>query len=141
MPPNQRTRKAYKAMKDIGIDVSDVKPVLNDLLKLYDRKWAHIEAENYRVLADAIFEMKSEVQYFFHFLFYSLFRTSIMDHIFLNLYFRNIDFTPYHMQVAQNKESENSEVMRLFLICYPFGDFPIYCFNFLWFIPSFFFCS
>nr|GMD25132.1 probable inactive histone-lysine N-methyltransferase SUVR1 [Ipomoea batatas] len=71
MPPNQRTRKAYKAMKDIGIDVSDVKPVLNDLLKLYDRKWAHIEAENYRVLADAIFEMKSEV--------------------------------------AQNKESENSE--------------------------------
>ncbi|XP_031121913.1 histone-lysine N-methyltransferase SUVR4-like isoform X2 [Ipomoea triloba] len=71
MPPNQRTRKAYKAMKDIGIDVSVVKPVLNDLLKLYDRKWAHIEAENYRVLADAIFEMKSEV--------------------------------------AQNKESENSE--------------------------------
>lgn len=142
MPPNPRTRKAYQAMKDIGISEDMVKPVLNNLLKVYERNWTLIEDENYRLLADAIFEnVESEVLYFFYCLFYSLFRTSIMDHIFLNPSFLSIDFTPYHMQVAENKESENCEVMRLFLICYTFGDFPIYNFNFLWFIPPFFFCS
>ncbi|KAL3620560.1 hypothetical protein CASFOL_035472 [Castilleja foliolosa] len=51
-----KVAKAVDAMKSIGIPSDKVKPVLKDLLKLYDRNWAYIEAENYRALADAIFE-------------------------------------------------------------------------------------
>lgn len=47
---------AFDAMKNLGIPVDKVKPVLKNLLKLYDKNWELIEAENYRALADAIFE-------------------------------------------------------------------------------------
>ncbi|VFQ68276.1 unnamed protein product [Cuscuta campestris] len=57
MPPNTRTRKAYKAMKDMGISEGFVKPALKNLLKIYENDWAHIEEENYRALSDAVFEM------------------------------------------------------------------------------------
>ncbi|RAL47719.1 hypothetical protein DM860_012344 [Cuscuta australis] len=57
MPPNTRTRKAYKAMKDMGISEGFVKPALRNLLKIYENDWAHIEEENYRALSDAVFEM------------------------------------------------------------------------------------
>lgn len=57
---NKDTRKrvasAFQAMKDIGITEDKVKPVLKNLLKLYDKNWVLIEEENYRALADAIFE-------------------------------------------------------------------------------------
>ncbi|KAK7245323.1 hypothetical protein RIF29_40163 [Crotalaria pallida] len=43
-------------MANLGIHVSKVKPVLKKLLKLYDKNWELIEEENYRALADAIFE-------------------------------------------------------------------------------------
>ena len=43
-------------MKEIGISEEKVKPVLKKLLKLYEKKWELIESENYRVLADAIFD-------------------------------------------------------------------------------------
>ncbi|KAL3850001.1 hypothetical protein ACJIZ3_011883 [Penstemon smallii] len=51
-----RIANAFRAMKSIGIKDDKVKPVLKNLLKLYDKNWELIEAENYRVLADAIFE-------------------------------------------------------------------------------------
>ncbi|KAK4338702.1 hypothetical protein RND71_043189 [Anisodus tanguticus] len=56
MPNKPRVDKAFRAMKDIGISKEKVKPVLKSLLKLYDKNWELIEEENYRALADAIFE-------------------------------------------------------------------------------------
>lgn len=53
-PP--RAHMAINAMKAIGIPPQTVKPVLKRLLKTYDNNWDFIEDENYRVLADAIFE-------------------------------------------------------------------------------------
>ncbi|KAI3449818.1 hypothetical protein Pfo_006483 [Paulownia fortunei] len=51
-----KVANAFRAMKAIGISEDKVKPVLKSLLKLYDKNWALIEEENYRALADAIFE-------------------------------------------------------------------------------------
>ncbi|KAJ7972594.1 Histone-lysine N-methyltransferase [Quillaja saponaria] len=56
MAPNQRVLAAYRAMMDLGLSNIKVKPVLKRLIQLYDKNWELIEAENYRVLADAIFE-------------------------------------------------------------------------------------
>ncbi|CAN4098120.1 unnamed protein product [Withania somnifera] len=56
MPSNPRVAKAFRAMKDIGISQEKVKPVLKSLVKLYNKNWELIEEENYRALADAIFE-------------------------------------------------------------------------------------
>ncbi|CAI9774394.1 unnamed protein product [Fraxinus pennsylvanica] len=56
MPPNPRVAKAFRAMKAIGISEDKVKPALKNLLKLFDKNWELIEEENYRSLADAIFE-------------------------------------------------------------------------------------
>ncbi|XP_055813115.1 probable inactive histone-lysine N-methyltransferase SUVR2 isoform X3 [Solanum dulcamara] len=56
MPVNPRVKKAFRAMKSIGIAEEKVKPILKSLLKLYDKNWELIEEENYRALADAIFE-------------------------------------------------------------------------------------
>ncbi|KAK7393359.1 hypothetical protein VNO78_21912 [Psophocarpus tetragonolobus] len=58
MAPSQKERAlaACRAMSSLGIDDSKVKSVLKKLLKVYDKNWEPIEAENYRVLADAIFE-------------------------------------------------------------------------------------
>lgn len=51
-----RAASAFRSMKAIGISEDKAKPVLKKLLKLYDNNWALIEEENYRVLADAIFD-------------------------------------------------------------------------------------
>ncbi|XP_027351892.1 probable inactive histone-lysine N-methyltransferase SUVR2 isoform X1 [Abrus precatorius] len=56
MAPNPRVVQAYRAMANLGIHESKVKPVLKKLLKLYDKNWELIEEESYRALADAIFE-------------------------------------------------------------------------------------
>lgn len=56
MAPNLRVAAAFRAMRQIGIIEEKVKPVLKSLLKLYEKNWQLIEAENYRALADAIFE-------------------------------------------------------------------------------------
>ncbi|XP_021280394.1 probable inactive histone-lysine N-methyltransferase SUVR2 isoform X5 [Herrania umbratica] len=56
MAPNPRVVQAFRSMKEIGITEEKVKPVLKKLLKVYDKNWELIAAENYRVLADAIFE-------------------------------------------------------------------------------------
>lgn len=56
MSRNPQVRKAFAAMSAIGISEEQVKPVLKNLLRLYDKDWSLIEAEEYRALADAIFE-------------------------------------------------------------------------------------
>ncbi|KAK9087778.1 hypothetical protein Syun_030172 [Stephania yunnanensis] len=56
MTPNPRVGNAFKAMRALGISEQTVRPVLKKLLKLYDKNWELIEEENYRVLADAIFD-------------------------------------------------------------------------------------
>ncbi|KAK9076009.1 hypothetical protein SSX86_004339 [Deinandra increscens subsp. villosa] len=56
MPPNPRVLQAFRAMRDLGIPEEKTKPVLKKLLKVYDKNWELIEQENYRVLADAIFD-------------------------------------------------------------------------------------
>lgn len=56
MAPNPKVASAFRAMKVLGISEETVKPVLKSLLKLYDKNWELIEEENYRALADAIFE-------------------------------------------------------------------------------------
>lgn len=64
MAPNPRVLAAFRAMKDIGIKEDKVKPVLKRLLKLYEKNWELIEEENYRALADAIFEEEDNVVQF-----------------------------------------------------------------------------
>ncbi|RWR81196.1 putative inactive histone-lysine N-methyltransferase SUVR2 [Cinnamomum micranthum f. kanehirae] len=54
-PP--RVHMAINAMKAIGIPPQTAKPVLKRLLKAYGNNWTLIEDENYRVLADAIFDI------------------------------------------------------------------------------------
>lgn len=56
MAPSSKIAKACKAMKVIGISEETVKPVLKNLLDLYNKNWKLIEDENYRVLIDAIFD-------------------------------------------------------------------------------------
>ncbi|XP_028094415.1 probable inactive histone-lysine N-methyltransferase SUVR2 isoform X2 [Camellia sinensis] len=58
MAPNPRVAKAFRAMKVLGISEEKVKPILKNLLKLYDKNWELIEEENYRALADAIFDQE-----------------------------------------------------------------------------------
>ncbi|KAI3987590.1 hypothetical protein MKX01_021502 [Papaver californicum] len=60
MSINPRVAMAFSAMKDLGLSEKKVKPVLKNLLKVYDKNWELIEDENYRVLADAIFEYQDE---------------------------------------------------------------------------------
>ncbi|KAL3647701.1 hypothetical protein CASFOL_008669 [Castilleja foliolosa] len=57
-----RVSSAFRAMKAIGISEDKVKPVLKNLLKLYDKNWALIEEENYRALADAIFDRDEQAE-------------------------------------------------------------------------------
>lgn len=74
MPTNPRVVKAFRAMKALGISEKQVKPVLKKMLKLYEKNWELIEEENYRALADAIFdEEESKVRFFY--LFPSLFNS------------------------------------------------------------------
>ncbi|KAI3819541.1 hypothetical protein L1987_13382 [Smallanthus sonchifolius] len=56
MAPNPRVAKAFRAMRDLGIPEEKTKPVLKNLLKIYEKNWELIEEENYRALADAIFD-------------------------------------------------------------------------------------
>ncbi|XP_054803699.1 histone-lysine N-methyltransferase SUVR4-like isoform X1 [Prosopis cineraria] len=58
--PNSRVIKAFNAMKDLGISSDEVKPVLQKLLRLYDKNWEYIEEDNYRTLIDAYFELKED---------------------------------------------------------------------------------
>ncbi|KAF9609520.1 hypothetical protein IFM89_016881 [Coptis chinensis] len=50
-----RHKKAFIAMRALGVDDKTTETVLKNLLKVY-KNWEPIEEENYRVLADVIFE-------------------------------------------------------------------------------------
>ncbi|KQK00378.1 hypothetical protein BRADI_3g48980v3 [Brachypodium distachyon] len=52
----ERFETAVTCMHAIGIQSEIVTPVLENLLQLYDYNWEHIEADNFRVLTDAIFD-------------------------------------------------------------------------------------
>lgn len=58
-PSEARATKAINAMKVMDISEKRVKPILRNLLRLYDKNWEIIEDENYRVLIDAIFEQEN----------------------------------------------------------------------------------
>ncbi|KAI3838517.1 hypothetical protein MKX03_014019 [Papaver bracteatum] len=60
MTMNPRVAMAFSAMKEIGFTDKKVKPVLKNLLRVYDKNWELIEDENYRVLADAILDYQEE---------------------------------------------------------------------------------
>ena len=60
MAPNPRVIKAFSAMKALGISIEEAKPVLVQLLRVYDRNWELIEEDNYRTLVDAYFEFKED---------------------------------------------------------------------------------
>lgn len=58
MATRERARCAFKATRALGIQDEEVKPVLLNLLKLFHMNWELIEAEDYRALIDAYFELK-----------------------------------------------------------------------------------
>ncbi|KAL6323854.1 hypothetical protein AAG906_005850 [Vitis piasezkii] len=63
MASNPKICEAFNAMQVLGIPERAVKPALKKLLDLYDGNWELIEAENYRALADAIFEYEEAKGY------------------------------------------------------------------------------
>lgn len=60
MALNPKIREAFEAMKVLGIPEKSVKPALKKLLDLYEGNWELIEAENFRALADSIFEYEED---------------------------------------------------------------------------------
>jgi hypothetical protein len=52
----------------IGVDRKTVSQALDDLLKVYDYNWEHIEADDFRVLTDAIFDEPDPKVHTVHFL-------------------------------------------------------------------------
>lgn len=81
MAPNAHIKKAITAMKALGIDEAQTKPVLKNLLILYDKKWELIAEDNYRALADAIFEsQETQVSIsFFSYLIHSVLISLLMS--------------------------------------------------------------
>jgi len=65
MAPNLHIKKAFMAMRAMGIEDARVKPVLKNLLALYEKNWELIAEDNYRVLADAIFDSHEDQVSFF----------------------------------------------------------------------------
>lgn len=53
---NSRVTKAIEAMKVFGYSEKVVKPVLRNLLNLYNKNWKLIEDENYSVLLESIID-------------------------------------------------------------------------------------
>ncbi|KAK3038680.1 hypothetical protein RJ639_028134 [Escallonia herrerae] len=56
MARDSKVAKACKAMKIYGISEETVKPVLKNLLNVFDNNWKFIEDDDYRALIDAIFD-------------------------------------------------------------------------------------
>ncbi|KAI3958150.1 hypothetical protein MKW98_020792 [Papaver atlanticum] len=59
-PPNPKALAAFKAMRALGIPAETIKPNLKKLYNLYDKNWSLIEEDNYRALADFIFQSQEE---------------------------------------------------------------------------------
>ncbi|KAL3507529.1 hypothetical protein ACH5RR_032911 [Cinchona calisaya] len=69
MAPSAKFVKAYKAMRTLGYTQQIVKPVLKNLLVVYNQNWQHIEDSNYSALVEAILdseEFKEKEQQKFH---------------------------------------------------------------------------
>ena len=77
MAPSPQVCKAFQAMAAIGLSEQQVKPVLKNLLKLYNKDWSLIEAEEYRALADAIFEAEDAKVFYIYIIFLPFVRHSI----------------------------------------------------------------
>lgn len=60
MAADPRIVKAFRATRALGIPDKEVKPVLKNLLKVYDNNWELIEEDNFRTLVDAYFEIKEK---------------------------------------------------------------------------------
>ncbi|XP_038726184.1 histone-lysine N-methyltransferase SUVR4-like isoform X2 [Tripterygium wilfordii] len=60
MATNERVRNALSATSALGIPDEEVIPLLKQLLKVYQKNWELVEAEDYRALIDAYFELKEE---------------------------------------------------------------------------------
>ncbi|KAL6522782.1 hypothetical protein OROHE_016629 [Orobanche hederae] len=58
MPPKPKSKvvQACKAMKDLGYSEKTVRPVVMELLKLYEDNWMLIEEDSYRVLVEALLD-------------------------------------------------------------------------------------
>lgn len=54
-----KTQKAYAAMGRLGFSKKQVEPVLRHLYHLFDKNWAPIEDESYRILADTILDAQN----------------------------------------------------------------------------------
>ncbi|GAB2300529.1 hypothetical protein Dimus_034569 [Dionaea muscipula] len=54
--PKPEYLRALSAMRSLGVPQKTVAPVLTKLLQLYNNNWEFIEAEEYRVLENALFE-------------------------------------------------------------------------------------
>ena len=55
---DQSVTKALNVTSGLGIPDQEVKPILENLLRVYDNDWTHIAQDNYRTLVDAYFEHK-----------------------------------------------------------------------------------
>lgn len=53
---DEKFEAAVAKLDVIGIARKTVSPVLTKLLELYDYNWEYIEADDFRVLTDAIFD-------------------------------------------------------------------------------------
>ncbi|XP_038695248.1 histone-lysine N-methyltransferase SUVR4-like isoform X2 [Tripterygium wilfordii] len=60
MDINERVSNALCATRALDIPDEEVKPILKQLLKLYEKNWELMEAEGYRALIDAYFELKAK---------------------------------------------------------------------------------
>ncbi|GMI84626.1 SET DOMAIN PROTEIN 31 [Hibiscus trionum] len=60
MARRERADKAFNATRALNLPDKEVKLVLKHLLKLFDNNWEPIEAEDYRALIDAYFELKED---------------------------------------------------------------------------------
>jgi len=60
MAPSGRAEKALNFMMALGISMEEVKPVLINLLEVYEGNWEHIEDDNYRTLVDAYFDLQKD---------------------------------------------------------------------------------
>ncbi|CAA0817459.1 Histone-lysine N-methyltransferase SUVR2 [Striga hermonthica] len=56
MAPKKNLINAYKAMKDLGYSQNIVRPIVKQLLTLYEDNWTLIEEDNYKVLIEAILD-------------------------------------------------------------------------------------
>lgn len=57
---NPRVVKAFAVTRALGLHDEEVKPVLKNLLQVYEKNWELIEEDNYRTLLDAFFELKEK---------------------------------------------------------------------------------